>query len=627
MKSQTGTMRRATTCAMLVVLAAATADMFADERDDWPHHGRDAGGTRHSPLAQIDKTNVGRLQVAWTYRTGEMDRVRGTPLERKIAFEATPLAIDGPTGPVTIARVERDSPAEQGGLQQGDQLQQIGTTSIDRPLDVERSLLGRRPGERVPVLVQRNGEQVALDMVIAAKSGRTGTTVADAGAAPSPQSRNATTLLIEDTVTWLKGNHSISTGLSWTQNDVWLKNSRLVPEIDFGIVTGDPAQDLFSTANFPGASSAQLDAAEGLYALLTGRVSQITADARIDEATGQYVYNGVGTQRARMREAGLFVQDAWRMRPNFTVNFGLRYDLQFPFTPLNSSYSTATIADLCGISGVGSDGRCNLFQPGVTPGKRPEFIQFGEGVRGYNVDYDNFAPSVGMAWTLGGGTGPLAGLLGANSSDTVVRAGYSRSFNRNGMNDFTGQYNSNPGIAISVNRSTGRALIADGAATTLAGFFGGSGTTTYGENIGVMAATRVYSTAAYWVAGATAILLSLSPKVGALFNSIPAGVLGGVTTALYGLIGIIGIKIWVDNRVDFSRPVNQYTAAVALVVAIAGFTLDWGDFQLGAIVLGTAAALVIYHLGNAIARWRRTGADDGGPLPAVGQLGGDPVDR
>ncbi len=178
----------------------------------------------------------------------------------------------------------------------------------------------------------------------------------------------------------------------------------------------------------------------------------------------------------------------------------------------------------------------------------------------------------------------------------------------------------------SVNRQTGRALIADGAATTLAGFFGGSGTTTYGENIGVMAATRVYSTAAYWVAGLTAILLAMSPKVGALFNSIPAGVLGGVTTALYGLIGIIGIKIWVDNRVDFSRPVNQYTGAVSLVIAIAGFNVAWGDFQLGAIVLGAAAALLIYHLGNLIARWRRTGADDGGPIPAVGPLGGDPVD-
>ncbi|MCR2782969.1 MULTISPECIES: solute carrier family 23 protein [unclassified Microbacterium] len=176
----------------------------------------------------------------------------------------------------------------------------------------------------------------------------------------------------------------------------------------------------------------------------------------------------------------------------------------------------------------------------------------------------------------------------------------------------------------SINKHTGRALIADGAATVLAGGFGGSATTTYGENIGVMAATRVYSTAAYWVAGLVAILLAFSPKIGALFNTIPAGVLGGVTTALYGLIGVIGIKIWVDNRVDFSRPVNQYTVAVSFIIAIAGFAMNFGTLQFGAIVLGTVAALVIYHAGNAIARWRRTGADDGGPIPAVGQLGGDP---
>src|SRR6478752_5541743 len=139
----------------------------------------------------------------------------------------------------------------------------------------------------------------------------------------------------------------------------------------------------------------------------------------------------------------------------------------------------------------------------------------------------------------------------------------------------------------SVNRYTGRALIADGVATTLAGTFGGSGTTTYGENIGVMAATRVYSTAVYWVAGLTAIVLSLSPKVGAVFNTIPPGVLGGVTTALYGLIGIIGIKIWVDNRVDFSRPVNQYTAATALIIGIADFTFSFGEVSFNGIALGT----------------------------------------
>lgn len=178
----------------------------------------------------------------------------------------------------------------------------------------------------------------------------------------------------------------------------------------------------------------------------------------------------------------------------------------------------------------------------------------------------------------------------------------------------------------SLNKETGRALLADGIATTFAGLGGGSGTTTYGENIGVMAATRVYSTAVYWVAGFAAILLAFSPKVGAVFNSIPPGVLGGVTTALYGLIGIIGIKIWVDNRVDFSRPVNQYTAAVSLVIGIAGFQIKNDGFELGGIVLGTVAALVIYHAGNAIARARKTGADDGGPIPAVGQLGGDPQD-
>jgi uracil-xanthine permease len=176
----------------------------------------------------------------------------------------------------------------------------------------------------------------------------------------------------------------------------------------------------------------------------------------------------------------------------------------------------------------------------------------------------------------------------------------------------------------SINKHTGRALIADGLATTLAGGFGGSATTTYGENIGVMAATRVYSTAAYWVAGGAAILLAFSPKIGVIFNTIPPGVLGGVTTALYGLIGVIGIKIWVDNRVDFSRPVNQYTVAVSFVIAVGGYAMSWGAFQLGAIVLGTVAALVIYHLGNAIARARKTGADDGGPIPAVGPLGGDP---
>jgi NCS2 family nucleobase:cation symporter-2 len=155
-----------------------------------------------------------------------------------------------------------------------------------------------------------------------------------------------------------------------------------------------------------------------------------------------------------------------------------------------------------------------------------------------------------------------------------------------------------------VNRMTGRALLGDGLATMLAGFGGGSGTTTYGENIGVMAATRIYSTAAYWVAGVVAILLGLSPKIGAIINTIPAGVLGGVTTALYGLIGIIGVKIWIDNRVDFSKPVNQFTAATALIIGIADFTFNAGTLSFNGIALGTIAAIVIYHLMTWLGRVR-----------------------
>ncbi|GAA2189835.1 solute carrier family 23 protein [Leucobacter alluvii] len=151
---------------------------------------------------------------------------------------------------------------------------------------------------------------------------------------------------------------------------------------------------------------------------------------------------------------------------------------------------------------------------------------------------------------------------------------------------------------------TGRALLADGVSTMLAGFGGGSGTTTYGENIGVMAATRVYSTAAYWVAGLFAVLLSFSPKVGELIFSVPSGVLAGVTVALYGLIGLIGVKIWIDNGVDFSKPINQFSAAVPLIVGIADFTLQVGSVLFNGIALGTIAAVAVYHLMRGLAKRR-----------------------
>jgi len=162
----------------------------------------------------------------------------------------------------------------------------------------------------------------------------------------------------------------------------------------------------------------------------------------------------------------------------------------------------------------------------------------------------------------------------------------------------------------------GRALAADGVATTLAGFGGGSATTTYAENIGVMAATRVYSTAAYWVAAVVAILLSLCPKVGAVISAIPAGVLGGATVVLYGLVGVLGIRIWLTNRVDFSKPINQMTAAIPLIIGIADFTWNAGSLTFTGIALGSIAALVVYH-GMRLLGFRSESEPARGPFDSV----------
>jgi uracil-xanthine permease len=143
----------------------------------------------------------------------------------------------------------------------------------------------------------------------------------------------------------------------------------------------------------------------------------------------------------------------------------------------------------------------------------------------------------------------------------------------------------------------GRAIGADGLATALASAVGGSPTTTYAENIGVMGATRVYSTAAYHAAAGAAILLGLCPKFGAIVNATPGGVLGGITIVLYGMIGLVGAKIWVENNVDFGNPVNMVGLAGGLVAGIGGVTLQLtDDFELGGIALGTILVIVYFHM-------------------------------
>ncbi len=148
----------------------------------------------------------------------------------------------------------------------------------------------------------------------------------------------------------------------------------------------------------------------------------------------------------------------------------------------------------------------------------------------------------------------------------------------------------------------GRAIAADGVGTVLATGVGGSPTTTYAENIGVMAATRIYSTAAYYVAALVAIVFGLSPKFGALVSATPGGVLGGITVVLYGMIGLLGAKIWIENRVDFGNPINLVPVAAGIIIAIGNTTLSiTDDFQLAGIALGTIVTVVTYHLVRALA--------------------------
>ena len=289
--------------------------------------------------------------------------------------------------------------------------------------------------------------------------------ITNAGPAFTPSARNATTLEMTNTLNWLKGSHSISTGGSFGQYDVWLDNygTRGVPSIAFGTTTGDPALAMFSAANFPGSSALDRNTAATLYAVLTGRVTQIGSTARLSP-DGQYIYQGDSRALGRLRQADLFVQDNWRMRPNLSVNVGLRYAMQMPFYARNNSYSTVSVDDVWGISGYkpGCDmsnptsATCNLFQAGVMTGvSPPTYENLGKGVKAYNTDWDNLAPSVGVNWTPTPESGWRRTLLG-DSGESSISGGYSRAYDRRGMNDFTGVFGANPGLTVNANRNVGK---------------------------------------------------------------------------------------------------------------------------------------------------------------------------
>ncbi|ORX57526.1 Xanthine/uracil permease [Hesseltinella vesiculosa] len=148
-----------------------------------------------------------------------------------------------------------------------------------------------------------------------------------------------------------------------------------------------------------------------------------------------------------------------------------------------------------------------------------------------------------------------------------------------------------------LDRYVGRALLGDSIATIVASACGGTGVTSYSENIGVMQITNVYSSLIFLGAAVIAIFLGFIQKFGAAIHSIPSGVFGGLSIVLFSMIAVAGARIWVDNRVDFTQTRNLLVAGVPVILgASMQSTLKWGNFQLDGIGLPTYIAILLHQI-------------------------------
>jgi hypothetical protein len=300
----------------------------------------------------------------------------------------------------------------------------------------------------------------AFNLLDIPTAGSSANNPASAGA-NNPQTRNNSDWSFDDTVHWQRGRHSLQFGGNFIRVNSWTRDQQLAPSVTFGVDSfNDPANGLFTTANFPGASVANLNDARHLYALLTGRVTSIQGQLALNAQSNQYVYNGVADRRVHMTEAGVFAQDSWRAKPTLTFNYGLRYELQFPMTPESGLYSMSTIADACGVSGTGDkfSTRCNVFSPGTLTGvPTPGYRQYEANNPGYDTDVNNLAPSLGVAWQPNLHGAFARNVLGDPES-TTVRAGYARAFTREGLGGVASSglaqvYEANPGLFVQLTRN------------------------------------------------------------------------------------------------------------------------------------------------------------------------------
>lgn len=279
--------------------------------------------------------------------------------------------------------------------------------------------------------------------------------------------RDAPTRVLEDSLSWIKGKHAINMGASFTQILLDWPNNYWAPGTGFGYATGDPLSSYFNTGNiaingvslgtiFPNATSADVGNAASLYALLTGRMSSVSYTGYLGADGKYHVPDPAGNpanayQQAHENELGLFVQDAWKLRPNLTLNYGVRWEMQFPFVADNLYYTKLVDSDMIyGASGKPTGGV--LFTPGVLNGITPaQTTPLGIGKSGFQTDWNNLAPSVGIAWKPQINSPLLKKIL---SADPVVRGGYSIAYMREGMSAVSGIYSYNPGGTVDLARTT-----------------------------------------------------------------------------------------------------------------------------------------------------------------------------
>jgi hypothetical protein len=277
--------------------------------------------------------------------------------------------------------------------------------------------------------------------------------------------RSAWQYSFDETLNWQKGRHTLMFGGGVFLGRAWDDSQQQVPGITFGFNTAnDPAAGIFNTTNFPGASTGNLNTARSLYALLTGRVASITGQAALSPETNEYTFLGKRRREGKLNNYSMFAQDSWQLKPTITLNAGLRWDVQTPFVSANGTLSATTLQDACGMSGLG-DGSiynaCRFFTPTASGGKVPEFIQLVPGSNGYNTDWNNISPNVGVAWRPNVQSGFLRKILGDPES-AVLRGGFSVQYERQGFGVFTGQYGGNPGSTLALNRNANTGLVPAG---------------------------------------------------------------------------------------------------------------------------------------------------------------------